>query len=154
MNNCVYMFGVSRKGRLTGQLISDKTKRELFEAFEKFEPSVFVFASLVVSMYLLSVAVKTLPIGTAYAVWTGIRDKDLLVVDRSLTPANGDIIIASVDGEFTVKTYRTGLKVGKDNRKHRFVVLEPANPNYPTITITPGHELLTFGKVTAVIHRL
>ena len=31
----------------------------------------------------------------------GIRDKDLLVVDRSLTPANGDIIIASVDGEFT-----------------------------------------------------
>ena len=40
----------------------------------------------------------------------GIRDKDLLVVDRSLTPANGDIIIASVDGEFTVKTYRTGMK--------------------------------------------
>ena len=47
----------------------------------------------------------------------GIRDKDLLVVDRSLTPANGDIIIASVDGEFTVKTYRTGMKVGKDGRK-------------------------------------
>ena len=47
----------------------------------------------------------------------GIRDKDLLVVDRSLTPANGDIIIASVNGEFTVKTYRTGMKVGKDGRK-------------------------------------
>ena len=83
----------------------------------------------------------------------GIHDKDLLVVDRSLTPANGDIIIAAVDGEFTVKTYRTGLKTGKDGRKYRFVTLEPANPNYPTITITPGHELLTFGKVTAVIHR-
>ena len=84
----------------------------------------------------------------------GIRDKDLLVVDRSLTPANGDIIIASVNGEFTVKTYRTGMKAGKDGRKHRFVALEPANPNYPTIMITSGHELLTFGKVTAVIHRL
>ena len=84
----------------------------------------------------------------------GIRDKDLLVVDRSLTPANGDIIIASVDGEFTVKTYRTGMKTGEDGRKHRFVALEPANPSYPTISITPGHELLTFGKVTAVIHRL
>ena len=84
----------------------------------------------------------------------GILDKDLLVVDRSLTPANGDIIIASVDGEFTVKPYRTGMKAGKDGRKHRFVALEAANPNYPTITITPGHELLTFGKVTAVIHRL
>ena len=82
----------------------------------------------------------------------GIRDKDLLVVDRSLTPANGDIIIAAVDGEFTVKTYRTGMKTGRDGRKHRFVALEPANPNYPTITITPGHELLTFGKVTACIH--
>ena len=84
----------------------------------------------------------------------GIQDGDLLVVDRSLTPAHGDIIIAAVDGEFTVKTYRTGLKVGKDGRRHRFVALEPANPNYPTITITTGHELLTFGKVTAVIHRL
>src|SRR5574344_1794445 len=35
----VVVFGVSRKGRLTGQLSSDKTKRELFEACEKFEPS-------------------------------------------------------------------------------------------------------------------
>ena len=48
----------------------------------------------------------------------GIRDKDLLVVDRSLTPANGDIIIAAVDGEFTVKTYRTGMKTGKDGRNN------------------------------------
>ena len=35
-------------------------------------PSVFVLASLAVSMYLLSVAAKSLPIGTAYTVWTGI----------------------------------------------------------------------------------
>ena len=84
----------------------------------------------------------------------GIHPGDLLVVDRSLRPADGDVIIAAVDGEFTVKTYRTGMKTGSDGRKHRFVALEPANPNYPTITITPGHELLTFGKVTAVIHRL
>ena len=34
----------------------------------------------------------------------------MLVVDRSLMPANGAIIIALVDGEFTVKTYRTGMK--------------------------------------------
>lgn len=33
------VFGVSRKSKVTGQLISDKTKRELFEVFEKFEPS-------------------------------------------------------------------------------------------------------------------
>lgn len=85
----------------------------------------------------------------------GIHDKDLLVVDRSLTPADGDVIIAALDGEFTVKTYRTVMKsVGPNGARRRVVTLEPANPNYPTITITPGHELLTFGKVTAVIHRL
>ena len=33
------IFGVTRKGELTGQLVSDKTKRELFEVFAKFEPS-------------------------------------------------------------------------------------------------------------------
>ena len=38
----------------------------------------------------------------------GINDGDLLVVDRSLRPASGDVIIASVDGDFTVKTLRTG----------------------------------------------
>ena len=36
----------------------------------------------------------------------GINPGDLLVVDRSLTPVDGDIIIASVDGEFTVKRLR------------------------------------------------
>lgn len=38
----------------------------------------------------------------------GIQDGDLLVVDRSLRPASGDIIIACVDGDFTVKTLRLG----------------------------------------------
>ena len=33
------IFGVTRKGELTGRLVSDKTKRELFEVFAKFEPS-------------------------------------------------------------------------------------------------------------------
>ena len=86
----------------------------------------------------------------------GIRDKDLLVVDRSLTPASGDIIIAAVDGEFTVKTLRVlgNRERGIGNGGGVRYVLEPANPNYPTITIMPGHELITFGKVTAVIHRL
>lgn len=74
----------------------------------------------------------------------GIFDGDLLVVDRSFTPASGDIIIASVDGDFTVKTFRRD----KDG-----IRLEPANPAYPVIHIKPGHELDYFGKVTACIHR-
>jgi DNA polymerase V len=74
----------------------------------------------------------------------GINDGDLLVVDRSLRPASGDVIIACVDGDFTVKTYRRD----KDG-----VRLEPANPDFPVIQIKPGHQLDYFGKVTACIHR-
>ena len=84
----------------------------------------------------------------------GIHDGDLLVVDRSLTPANGDVVIASVDGEFTVKTYRSGYRTGDDGKRRRYVALEPANPDFPTITVADGHELVMFGKVTAVVHRL
>ena len=74
----------------------------------------------------------------------GIHEDDLLVVDRSLRPANGDVIIASVDGDFTVKTYRKD----KDG-----IHLEPANDAYPVITIKSGQQLDYFGKVTACIHR-
>ncbi len=90
----------------------------------------------------------------------GISDGDLLVVDRSLRPADGDVIIASVEispersehceamslegCDFTVKTYR---------RDKSGVRLEPANPNYPVIRLRAGQELDYFGKVTACIHR-
>ena len=40
--------------------------------FTRLWPSVFTIAAIVVSMYLLAVAARTLPIGTAYAVWVGI----------------------------------------------------------------------------------
>ena len=75
---------------------------------------------------------------------SGIHEGDLLVVDRSLRPANGDVIIASVDGDFTVKTYRRD----KDG-----IHLEPANDAYPIITLKSGQQLDYFGKVTACIHR-
>ena len=42
------------------------------DSFSKFWPSVFTVAAMIVSFYLLAVAMKTIPVGTAYAVWTGI----------------------------------------------------------------------------------
>lgn len=42
------------------------------QGFTKLWPSVFTIAGIVASMYLLAVAARTLPIGTAYAVWVGI----------------------------------------------------------------------------------
>ena len=74
----------------------------------------------------------------------GINNGDLLVVDRSLRPADGDVIIASIDGDFTVKTYRSD----RDG-----IRLEPANTAYPVIRLKPNQDLDYFGKVTACIHR-
>ena len=74
----------------------------------------------------------------------GIRSGDILVVDRSLDAADGSIVIANVDGEFTVKTLRTA-----DGK----IALEPANRRYRPIRFTEGMELRLFGVVTAVIHQ-
>ena len=80
----------------------------------------------------------------------GIHDGDLLVVDRSLRPASGDVIIACVDGDFTVKTLRVGNGMRGNGGEIRLVA---ANPKYPDIVLKPGQELDYFGKVTACIHR-
>lgn len=74
----------------------------------------------------------------------GIRSGDILVVDRSLDASDGSIVIANVDGEFTVKFFRTG----PDG-----VRLEPANPRYRAISFREGMEFRLFGVVTAMIHQ-
>ncbi len=75
----------------------------------------------------------------------GIYEGDFVVVDRSLDPVNNDIIIASVNGEFTIKRF---LK--KDNQ----IILAPENPNYQPIIITPGTELMIWGVVTGVLRKI
>ncbi len=66
----------------------------------------------------------------------GIKDGDLLVVQRGLTPKNGDIVIARVDNEYTVKYFHKAGSV---------VTLRPANPKYKPIT--PKSDLV----ITAVV---
>lgn len=74
----------------------------------------------------------------------GIFDGDVIVVDRALTPAHKDIVVAQVDGEFTVKyLYKRADRVK----------LMPANPTYPTITFREGQQLIIVGVVTAAIKR-
>lgn len=73
----------------------------------------------------------------------GIYDGSLLVVDRSITPQHGDIIIAAVGGEFTVKKLCL----------HPAVQLEAMNPDYaPIILNDGGDDLETFGVVRYVIN--
>lgn len=68
----------------------------------------------------------------------GISDGDLLVVDRALSPEHGDIVVASVAGEFTVKELRT----------RPFVQLIPHNSRYSPMRFQGEEELQIFGVVT------
>ena len=74
----------------------------------------------------------------------GIQNGDILVVDRSRDPVPGNIVIACIDNEFTVKYLR---------RDERGTVLEPANPEYPPIILSEGMQVRVFGVVTSSIHR-
>lgn len=71
-----------------------------------------------------------------------IPPKARLVVDRSVTPRNGDIILAELNGEFTVKFLK------KNDFKCWLV---PANRKYPDIEISAEQTLQVWGVVTAVI---
>jgi len=72
----------------------------------------------------------------------GIMQGDMVIVDKGLTPKSGDIVIAQVDSEWTMKFLR---KRG-DN-----VTLIPANPKYQPIK--PKNELKIAGVVTAVVRK-
>lgn len=69
---------------------------------------------------------------------------DVLVVDKSLEATHGKIVIAVVDGEFTVKTLYS---------KDGIVKLIPANSEYPEIILTSEQELNIWGVVSYIIHK-
>ena len=66
----------------------------------------------------------------------------ILAIDKSLTAKSGDIVVAYVDGGFTVKFLQ--LKDGK-------CFLVPANKNYAAIEITAEREMFVWGVVTNVV---
>lgn len=72
----------------------------------------------------------------------GIVEGDLVIVEKGREPQSGDIVIAEVDGEWTMKYFR---------KQEKEVVLEAANPKYPPIR--PRQELKLGGIVTAVIRK-
>lgn len=74
----------------------------------------------------------------------GIFSGDILVVDKSLQPAHGKIVVAIVDGEFTVK--RIQIENG-------VVFLAPENDLYKRVQISSESQFQVWGVVTYVIHK-
>ena len=74
----------------------------------------------------------------------GIKSSDVMVIDRALTPKNNDIILAVIDGEFTVK---------RINKNDEELYLIPANENYRPVKITEDMDFQVWGVVTFIIHK-
>jgi DNA polymerase V len=74
----------------------------------------------------------------------GIFDGDILVVDRAIKPRNTHIVVAVVDGDFTVKVLYQ--RAGR-------MKLKAANPTYPDITPKDGQTIEVWGVVTSAIKR-
>ena len=72
----------------------------------------------------------------------GIFDKDIMVVDRAIKPRHGHIVVAIVDGDFTVKyLYKRADRIK----------LKAANPTFPDIVPKEGQTIEVWGVVTATI---
>ncbi len=75
----------------------------------------------------------------------GIYPGDIAIVDRSLTPANGSIVVALIEGEFTIKRYC---------RVDGGIVLLAENPLYPNIEISEETGLEIWGVIKNTIRNL
>jgi len=75
----------------------------------------------------------------------GILDGDILVVDRSINPVDGMVVIGVVNGEFTVK------RIKKQGKK---LFLHPENEKFKPVEITESMDFQIWGVVTYAIHKI
>lgn len=74
----------------------------------------------------------------------GISDGDILVIDKSLEPRDGDTAVCFIDGEFTLKY----IRIEVDG-----IFLVPANPGFKPIKVTPDNHFSIWGIVTYSIKK-
>jgi DNA polymerase V len=75
----------------------------------------------------------------------GIKNGDIIVVDRSLDPKDGDIALCVLNGEFTLKRLKF-----KSNGE---IYLVPENPNFKEIKVKETDDFQIWGIVTYIIHK-
>lgn len=78
----------------------------------------------------------------------GINEGDIAVIDRSLQPTDGDVIVAYVNEEFTIKY------LDLTHKEEGYIELRPANPDYSPIRIDSTDNFRVWGVVVWIIKRL
>jgi len=106
----------------------------------------FVETQLDLNQYLVSHPVATFFVRASgdSMEGAGIFNGDILVVDTSLQPRHGMVVVAVLSGEFTVKRFI---------QQKKKVILASENPAYPPIEIQEGMEFSVWGVVTYSLHR-
>ncbi len=80
----------------------------------------------------------------------GIDLDDQTLIDRSLTAGHGDIVLALIHNEFTVKR----LIKEKQQRDQTKIWLKAENPDYPDIYLRDEEPLIIWGVVTCILKKL
>ena len=75
----------------------------------------------------------------------GILSGDVMVIDRALEPQNNNIVLAVLDGEFTVKRIQ---------KEGELLYLKPENETFKSIKITEEMDFKVWGVVTHIIHKV
>ena len=97
-----------------------------------------------------------------------IQSGDIAIVDRSLEAHNGDVILAVIDGDFTIKRLEIrdlkgeiiieskdkNAKLTVQTQNTKQIRLLPENSDYEPIIITGNMTFVVWGVVTSVIHKL
>jgi len=106
----------------------------------------FIDRSLDLNEYLIKHPAATffVRVEGSSMIGSGIHPGDILIVDKALEPYDGGIVIAVVNGEFTVKRFK---------RERGRCWLMPENPAYAPIEIAGDMQLEVWGVVTYVIHK-
>ena len=71
----------------------------------------------------------------------GICNNDIAVIDRSLEPRDGDVVVGSINGEFTIKY------LDMRHKKDGYIELRPANKDFKPIRITAEDDFEVWGVV-------
>jgi DNA polymerase V len=97
-----------------------------------------------------------------------IQSGDIAIVDRSLEARNGDVILAVIDGDFTIKRLeirdikgqeitepkRKTIKLTVQTQNTKQIRLLPENSDFEPIIITGNMTFVVWGVVTSVIHKM